>query len=69
VDAVRAPRAGVHGSGEHEPRGECDGDGGASDSHRAVFEWPAHNFKHVALKFRQFVEEQDAVVAQGDFSI
>src|SRR5690242_14050129 len=63
-----AARAGVHGGSEHEARRKGDGDGGAGNGDGAIFEGLAHDFENVALEFGEFVEKEDAVVAEGDFA-
>ena len=63
-----AAGAGIHCGGEHEARGKCDGRGGTGDSDRAVFERLAHDFEDVALKFGELIEEENAVVAERDFT-
>src|SRR5690242_1026433 len=61
-------RARVHGGGEHEARWKGDGNGGAGNGDGAVFERLAHDFEDVALEFREFIEEEHAVVAERDFA-
>src|SRR5690348_10442101 len=63
-----AARARVHGGGEHEARWKGDGNGGAGNGDGAVFERLAHDFEDVALEFREFIEEEHAVVAERDFA-
>src|SRR2546425_4129070 len=60
--------AGVHGRGEHEARGKRHADGRAGDGHVTVFERLAQHFEHVALKFRQFVEKEHAIVPERDLA-
>jgi len=63
-----AAGAGVHGGGEHEGCGEGEGHRRAGNGDVAVFERLTHDFEDVAGKFGQLVEEEDAVVSQGDFA-
>ncbi len=60
--AEESAGARVHRGGEHEARRKIHGKRGAGDRDAAVFERLAHDFQHVALKFRQLVEKQNAVV-------
>ena len=63
-----AAGAGVHGGGEHEARGKAERHGGAGDGDGVVFERLAHDFEDVAGELGQFVEEEQAVVGEGDFA-
>jgi hypothetical protein len=63
-----AAGAGVHGGGEHEGGGEGEGHGGAGDGNVTVFERLAQDFENVAGKLGELVEEEDAVVGEGDFA-
>ncbi len=60
--------AGIHGGHERESRGKGDRRRRASDHHPTVLERLPHDFQNIARKLRKFVEEQDAVVRQRDFS-
>jgi hypothetical protein len=62
----KAARARVHRRDEHDGRGIIDRAEGAGDGDVAVFERLAHHFEHVAPELRQFVEEQNPIVAQID---
>lgn len=59
---------GVHGGDEHEGGGEGDGAGGAGDGDFAILQGLAHDFQGAAAEFGQFIEEEDAVVGEADFS-
>src|SRR6202043_4273492 len=58
----------IHCCRQHEARWKTNGKRSAGNRHSAVFERLAHHFEHVALKFRQLVEKQDAVVPERNFS-
>jgi hypothetical protein len=66
--AVVAAGAGVHGGDEHEAGGEGEGAGGAGDGDGAVFERLAHDLQGAAAEFGEFVEEEHAVVGEGDLA-
>lgn len=59
---------GVEGADEHELGGEGDGHFGAGDVDAAVFHGLAEDFECAALELGEFVEEEDAVVGEADFS-
>src|SRR3981189_845980 len=59
--------AGIHRRGQHEPRRKRYGYGGTRDRHGTVLERLPHHLQHIPLKFRQFIEEQHAVVTQRHF--
>jgi len=61
-------RTGVHGGGEHETGGEGERHEGAGDGDGAVFERLAEDLEHVAGGLGQFVEEDQAVVREGDLA-
>ena len=54
----------IHGCGQHESRGKSYRYGCAGNGHRAVFEGLAHDFQNIALKFREFIEKENAIVAE-----
>ena len=60
--------AGIHGRGEHEPRGESDRDSRTGDRDGAIFEGLAHDLENVALKFGKLIEKENAIVAERDFA-
>jgi hypothetical protein len=59
-----AAGTGIHGRSQHESRGKGHGDGCAGDCYGPVFERLAHDFEHVALKFRQLIEKENAIVTK-----
>ena len=59
---------GIHRGREHEARREGQGHGRAGDRHFTVLKRLAQNVQHMAVEFRQFVEEQDAIVSKTDFT-
>ncbi len=65
---VEAARAGVHRGREHEGGREGQRHRGAADGHAPVFEGLAQHLKNGAVELGQLVEEEDAVVRQGDFA-
>lgn len=60
--------AGVHGSDEDAIGGEGEGFFDSGDGDDAVFEGLAEGFEDVSGELGHFVEEEDAVVGEGDFS-
>jgi len=48
--------------------GKVTGNRNARDRHHGVLKRLAHQFQDVALKLRQFVQEQHAVMSQGNFA-
>ena len=63
--AVIAAEAGIHRGHQHEAGREGDGAGGPGDGDHAVFQGLAQHLQGGALEFRQFVQEEDAVVGQA----
>ena len=60
--------AGVHGADEHEGGGESNFGGASGNRDLTVFEGLTQNFKGVAAEFGEFIEEEDALMCEGDFS-
>lgn len=60
--------AGVHGGDEHEIRRKLRGVRRSTDGDAAFFERLPQRFQTAAVKFGKFVEEEDAVVGEGDFA-
>jgi len=48
----------------HELGGKRHGAGRTGDRHPAILEWLAHGFQNTALKLRQFVQKENAVMAR-----
>lgn len=67
-DAVIAALAGVHGSDEHQGGRISDAEHTACKGNLAVFERLAEDFESGAAKFRHFVEKEDAVVGEAEFT-
>ena len=65
---VKSARAGVHRGNENEFGGECHGSGSTGNGHLAVLDRLAHDLKRGAFEFRQFIEEEDAVVGDTDLT-
>ena len=63
---VPAALAGVHRANEHEAAGESDGPGRAGDGDLPVLQRLAHDLQHVGAEFRQLIEEEHAVVGDGE---
>lgn len=63
-----AAGAGIHGGDEHEARGEGERACGTGDGDEAIFKRLAEDFKGAAGELGEFVEEEDAVVAEGNFA-
>ena len=66
--AIIAAGAGVHGGDEHKTAGVVDGVLGTADGDVAVFKRLAEHFEGALIKLRKFVEEQNPVMSQRDFS-
>ena len=64
--AVPAALAGIHGAHQHEAAGQAQRSGGAGDGHFPVLQGLAQGLQGVPLELRQLIEEQHAVVGQGD---
>ena len=60
--------AGVHGRHEHEVRRVGQRLGRAGYRHPAVFQGLAQHLQHVLLELRQFIQEQDPSVGEGDLA-
>jgi hypothetical protein len=63
----RLALARVHGTDEGKVRGEGDGLARPRNRDDAVFERLSKDFEHLGLKFREFIQEQNATMWQGDF--
>ena len=63
-----ATGAGVHGGDQHEVGGVVGLEVGARDSDLAIFERLAEGLEDGARVFGELVEEEDAVVGEGDFA-
>lgn len=63
-----AARAGIHGGDELEAGGKADLVGGAGNHHMARFQGLAQDLEHLAVKFGQLIQEQYAMVGQGDLA-
>lgn len=59
---------GVHRRDEHEVRREAHGRVRSGDRDGLFFERLAERFENIARKLGEFVEEEDAVVREGDFA-
>ena len=62
-----AAAARIGGRHQHEAAGIADMGVGAGDDHLPGFDRLAQGFQHGPREFRQFVEEQDAVMGKRDF--
>src|SRR5580704_15063289 len=63
-----AARAGVDGGGEPEARGKGEGHGSAGDGDGVIFERLSHDFENVSGELGQFVEEEQPIVSERDFT-
>ena len=63
-----AAGAGIHRGDEHEARREHRAARGAGDGDPPFLQRLAHQVEHVAVELGQLVEEQHAVVRQGDLA-
>jgi hypothetical protein len=70
VSAVVVKSAGtsVHGSGQHEARGEGQGHRRARNADSAILERLAHDLELVTRELRKLVEKEDAVVSERNFA-
>ena len=60
--------AGIHGCHQHERAGECDFPCASGYGHLPVFQWLAKHFEGRAFKFRKLIEEEYAVMGEGNFA-
>ena len=58
----------VHRRHQHELRGKGHRPGSARNGHPPFFQRLAHGFQNAALELRQFVQKQNAVVGERDFT-
>ena len=63
-----AAPAGVHGAHQLESGGQVQRPAGAGHGHGAVLQGLAQGLQHIPVELRQLVQEQYAVVGQGDLS-
>ena len=63
-----AAGAGVHAADQHDGGGIDDGDEAARDGDAPLFERLAHDLEGVAAELGELVEEEDAVVGEGDLA-
>src|SRR3989344_7671566 len=63
-----AARAGVEGRDEHETRGEDRRAFCAGDRDMPIFERFAQGVHDIAMKFREFIGEEDAAVRERHFT-
>ena len=63
-----AARTGVHGGHQHKARWILNTEFTARNSYVAIFQRLTHNFQHRALEFRQFIQKQNTVVRQRNFT-
>src|SRR5712692_1679710 len=54
----------VHGGSQHEAGGKGYGDRSARYRHGTILQRPAHYLQYIALKLRQFIQKEHAVVAE-----
>jgi hypothetical protein len=66
--AKESARARVHGGDQHEPCGERDGSGRASDRHASLFKRLTQHLEGASIELGHLVEEQHAVVRQRDLT-
>ena len=66
--AVKAARAGVHGSHHHEVGGEGQRALGAADRDGFIFDRLAEDFQDAGAELRQFIEKEHAAVGQRDLA-
>src|SRR5437868_3555534 len=61
-------RTRIHRGDEHEFRGKSNAARGAGDSNLAILERLPHDFEGGTLELREFIEKEDAVMGQADFT-
>lgn len=66
--AFESAWAGVHRTDEHASGGEGEGGLNPGDGDDGIFEGLAQGFEDIASEFGHFVEKEDAVVSEGDFT-
>ena len=66
--AIPTTGAGVGGGHQGDGAGKAQPRPGAADPHFPLFEGLAQLVKHIAAKFGQFIEEEHAVVGQGQIA-
>lgn len=67
VGAVAA-WAGIEGGHEHEAGGEGRAAHGARDGDDPILEGLSHDFERFSIELGKFIEEENAVVGEGDFA-
>ena len=63
-----AAGAGIHCSSQHEAGREAERHGSARDGDGVIFQRLPHDLEYVAREFGELVEEEQAVVREGDFA-
>ena len=58
----------IHCSHEHKPAGECYAGNSSCNSDKPILKRLAQDLKHIAMKFRQFVEKQYTPVCKAYFT-
>lgn len=66
--AFESAGAGVHGTDEHSSGGESEGGLDTGDGDNVVFERLAEGFEDVATEFGHFIEKENSVVSERDFT-
>ena len=66
--AVKSARAGIHRGDENKFGRKCHGSSRTGYGHLAILDWLAHDLERGAFEFRQFIEEEDAVVGNADLA-
>lgn len=61
-------RTRIHCGNEEETARESETSGGTGNGNEAIFEWLTEDFQDVALKFGEFVKEEDTIVSEADFA-
>gem|GEM_PF-3545747 len=64
----RIARPGVHRENEHKSGKVGERGGGPGDRYSFLFQWLTHHLQDTLLKFRQFIEKENAVMGEGDFA-
>ncbi|MNN63918.1 hypothetical protein D3C81_1793310 [compost metagenome] len=60
--------AGIHRGDQLKARREAYAVLGAGNHDVAGFQWLSQHLQYLAIKFREFIEEQHAMVSEGDFA-
>ena len=58
----------IHCCDQHHAGGECYASHGAGNGYVLIFQRLTQDLQHIAVKFRQFIQEQHPAVRQADLA-